>query len=159
MGGRRPGGARRARALWSARASPRFGTGRHVAPWESGDVSPHSKPAKMPPGVPRMAPTVARMRRGVPIMPPTVSRMRPPAPRTARPLHRTSTTVDRMTRTVAHSHARRNDAAQIPSPSATPAQPATTALTHKEENSARTPMSIAKTMTPSTAGQMRRGCC
>src|SRR5277367_4390704 len=29
--------------IWSARTSPRFGTTRHVASWESGDVSPHSK--------------------------------------------------------------------------------------------------------------------
>src|SRR5882724_3722912 len=29
--------------IWSARTSPRFGTARHVAPLESGDVSPHSK--------------------------------------------------------------------------------------------------------------------
>jgi len=29
--------------IWSARTSPRFGTTRHVASWESGDISPHSK--------------------------------------------------------------------------------------------------------------------
>jgi Flp pilus assembly protein TadD len=29
--------------IWSARTSPRFGTGRHVAQSESGDTSPHSK--------------------------------------------------------------------------------------------------------------------
>jgi len=29
--------------IWSARTSPRFGTMRHVASWESGDISPHSK--------------------------------------------------------------------------------------------------------------------
>jgi prepilin-type processing-associated H-X9-DG protein/prepilin-type N-terminal cleavage/methylation domain-containing protein len=30
-------------SIWSARTSPRFGTTRHVASWESGDISPHSK--------------------------------------------------------------------------------------------------------------------
>jgi hypothetical protein len=29
--------------IWSARTCPRFGTTRHVASWESGDTSPHSK--------------------------------------------------------------------------------------------------------------------
>src|SRR5690242_19371354 len=29
--------------FWSARTCPRFGTGRHVSQWESGDLSPHSK--------------------------------------------------------------------------------------------------------------------
>jgi hypothetical protein len=29
--------------IWSARTSPRFGTGGHVAQCESGDASPHSK--------------------------------------------------------------------------------------------------------------------
>jgi hypothetical protein len=29
--------------IWSARTCPRFGTGRHVSQWESGDLSPHSK--------------------------------------------------------------------------------------------------------------------
>jgi len=29
--------------IWSARTSPRFGTARRVAQWESGDKSPHSK--------------------------------------------------------------------------------------------------------------------
>ena len=29
--------------IWSARTRPRFGTGRHVAQFQSGDTSPHSK--------------------------------------------------------------------------------------------------------------------
>jgi hypothetical protein len=33
----------RSALIWSARTSPRFGTGRHVAQLESGDTSPHSK--------------------------------------------------------------------------------------------------------------------
>jgi hypothetical protein len=28
---------------WSARTCPRFGTGRHVSQFQSGDMSPHSK--------------------------------------------------------------------------------------------------------------------
>jgi len=40
--------------MWSARTCPRFGTGRHVCQWESGDMSPHSKKNKsaapVPPG-------------------------------------------------------------------------------------------------------------
>jgi hypothetical protein len=33
----------RSALIWSARTSPRFGTGRHVAQLKSGDTSPHSK--------------------------------------------------------------------------------------------------------------------
>jgi hypothetical protein len=35
--------------IWRARTRPRFVTGRHVAQWESGDSSPHSKLRHFPP--------------------------------------------------------------------------------------------------------------